>query len=246
MTASPADASGRVLITGAAGGLGRALVDAFLEAGYRVAAGWHVTPFAQPAAPVGDRLHALPLDVTRTDSVEAAVASVHALWGGVDVLVNNAGSTVDKALWELPPEHWDVLLDTNLKGAFRCSRACVAGMVERGWGHLIHLTSHAGLRGGRGQAGYAAAKAGLIGLTHSLAAELGPSGVQVNAVLPGVLPTRMTEGLREPVLTGLRESNVLGRFGEVAEVARFVVVLAGMRHVSGQVFALDGRPLRPW
>lgn len=246
MTGRAADPASSVLITGAAGGLGQALVVAFSEAGYRVAAGWHVTPLPESGKPVPGRFLPVQVDVTAKDSVEAAVASIHERWGGIDVLVNNAGATADAALWRMTPEQWEAVMSVNLKGAFYCCRACAVGMAERGRGQVINIASHAGRRGAKGQANYAAAKAGLIGLTQSLAFELGPSGVQANAVLPGVLRTRMTDDLPDEVVADLRQANVLGRFGQVAEVARFVVLLAALRQVSGQVFALDGRPLRTW
>jgi 3-oxoacyl-[acyl-carrier protein] reductase len=235
-----------VLITGAAGGLGRALVEAFLGAGHRVVAGWHSSPFPDWADLSGDRFLALPLDVGDSGSVERALAEVCDHWGGVDVLVNNAGIRADKPFWNLDPSEWDALMNTNLTGTFRCCRVCAAGMAERGRGHIINIASHVGRLGGRGQAAYAASKAGIIGLTQSLAAELGPMGVPVNAVLPGVLPTRMTGDLPEPVLSAMRQRNVLGRLGDAREVASFVAFLASGRAVSGQVFAWDGRPLRAW
>lgn len=246
MSGPTSESAETALITGAAGGLGQVLVATFLAAGYRVAAGWHESPLAGTGVCSSDRLLPVRVDVALPESVEAAVAAVGERWGGIDVLVNNAGVTADASFWQMSPEQWEKVLATNLKGAFCCCRACAVGMCERGRGHMINIASHAGRTGARGQANYAAAKAGLIGLTQSLAAELGPSGVQVNAVLPGVLRTRMTDSLPQEVLTGLRKANVLGRFGEAAEVARYVAFLAGMRHVSGQVFVLDGRPLRTW
>jgi 3-oxoacyl-[acyl-carrier protein] reductase len=133
------------------------------------------------------------------------------------------------------------VLDVNLKGAFLCSQAVSRPMASARSGHILNIASWAARHGTRGQANYAAAKAGLIGLTHSLARELGTRDVRVNAVLPGVLPTAMTAKLTPEQLADLSSTNVLGRTGTLEEAARFIVFLAGTQHVSGQVFQLDSR-----
>jgi 3-oxoacyl-[acyl-carrier protein] reductase len=247
MSAAEKNAPPVALITGAAGGLGRALVAAFLEAGYRVAAGWHERPFPDDGpGNGGENLRAVRLDVTDPVSVARAVAEVEAAWDGVTALVNNAGILRDAPLWRMSVADWDAVLAVHLRGIFHCVRAGAPGMQRRGGGHIINVGSHVGLQGARGQANYAAAKAGVAGLTQSLAREWGAADIRVNAVLPGMLPTALTAGRSAAQQAAWRRANALGRTGEVAEVARFVAFLAGLRHVSGQVFALDSRPLRPW
>lgn len=225
------------MITGAAGGLGRGLVEAFQEAGWRVAAGYHVTPLP----PSDKRVWPVPLDVTARDQPATVVAAIVARWGRLDALVNNAGLTADGAFPRMSDEAWQRVLDVNLKGAMACARAAVWPMIRQRDGHLINLSSFAARSGVRGQVNYAAAKAGLIGLTQSLAAELGSRNVRANVVLPGLLPTGMTSGLEAAARDRLVAENVLRRMNSVAEVAQFVVFLAGMRDVSGQIFQLDSR-----
>ncbi|RME90440.1 MAG: SDR family oxidoreductase [Verrucomicrobia bacterium] len=232
----------RVVVTGAAGGLGMALVRAFAAAGHRVAAGWHRRSLE--GWPGG--VWALPLDVTSAAGVAAAFAEVERRWGGVDVLVNNAGVTRDGPVWSMRPEDWDAVIGVNLTGAWRCAREAGRLMGRQGGGCLLQVASHVGLAGAAGQANYAASKAGLIGLTLALARELGPHGIRVNAVLPGALATGMTRGLDEAAWARWRAANVLGRTGRLEAVARQIVAIAAMEDVSGQVFALDSRPLRPW
>lgn len=226
-----------VLLTGSAGGLGQGLIEAFTVAGWCVAAGQRR---ARPSSP-GGRVWPVRLNVSDSQEPSAAVREVAARWGRLDVLVNNAGVTSDAPVLQLSDTAWDQVLDVNLKGAMACARAAARVMVGQQDGHIINISSFAGRVGARGQANYAAAKAGLIGLTQSLAAELGPHNVRVNAVLPGVLPTPMTARLKPEALEGLVRQNVLGRMNSVAEVSQFVVFLAGMRDVSGQVFQLDSR-----
>ncbi|MCP5517403.1 MAG: SDR family oxidoreductase [Verrucomicrobiales bacterium] len=229
------------LITGAAGGLGSALIREFDARGHRVVAAWHSHPPA--SVPEGGR--ALRMDVGDGEAVDAGFASVAAVEGRLDVLVNNAGLTADAALWQVEDAIWEQVMQVNLGGAFRCSRSAARSMSPPDGGHIINISSLSGCVGARGQTHYAAAKAGLLGLTQSLAAELGPRNIRVNAVLPGFLETPMTAGLPAAERERFRCRNVLGRTGSVAEVARFVVFLAGMQDVSGQVFALDSR-LRRW
>lgn len=194
--------------------------------------------------PLGEIL-SLPLGVTNRESVEKAVKTVLDRWGRIDALVNNAGITDDHLLWQTSEGAWDRLLNTNLTGAFLCSQAALRSMLKQRDGHIINVTSFSARCGARGQSAYAAAKAGLIGLTRSLAKELGSRNVRVNAVMPGVLPTRMTADLPADVMEAFARANALGRINEIDEVARFVVFLAGMRNVSGQVFQLDSR-IAPW
>lgn len=229
------------LITGAAGGLGRALVGEFLAQGWRVAAGWHKAHAFEET----EALLPVPLDVTSAASVQSAVDRIGERWPRLDVLVNNAGITRDALLALMKEEDWETVMAVHLKGAFLCSRAVLPLMSRQHAGHIIHLGSHAGRAGARGQANYAAAKAALLGLTVSLAREAAAANVRVNAVLPGVLPTPMTQSLSPEQLSALAGANLLGRLNEVEEVARFIVFLAGTQNISGQVFALDSR-VHPW
>ncbi|MCX8156024.1 MAG: SDR family NAD(P)-dependent oxidoreductase [Verrucomicrobiae bacterium] len=225
------------LITGAAGGLGNAVIHELLAQGWRVGAGWH----RQPLTPAGEALLPLALDVTSTAGVTAAVEQLLARWGRLDLLVHCAGITRDTLLAQMPPADWDAVMQVHVKGAFLCARAVLPVMARQRAGHILHISSFAARAGARGQANYAAAKAALLGLTVSLAREAAPHNVQVNAVLPGVLPTGMTQSLTAAQLAALTEANLLRRMNDLPEVARFIVFLAGMRNVSGQIFQLDSR-----
>lgn len=209
-----------VVITGGQGGLGSALADAFASAGWAV--------YSPGRA---------ELDVTSSESVNAYFESI----GAVDVLVNNAGITRDVPLLKMSEAQWDEVMDVNLNGAARCCRAVVRGMVKRRTGSIINISSYSALSGPAGQTNYSAAKAGLIGLTKSLAKELGGRGVRVNAVLPGFLETKMTDSLAEGVKERARAAHALGEFNTPDQAASFVVNLVSMTGVSGQVFQLDSR-----
>ena len=235
---SPPDSmAGVAIITGAAGGLGQALVSEFAAQGWRVAAGWHRSAIQ----PQGELVWPLPLDVTERSNVEQAVTRVMDRWGRVDLLINNAGCTADRLAWQTSDEDWQRVLDVNLKGAFLCAQAVVRPMMKQRAGHIINLASFAARHGSRGQASYAAAKAGLLGLTESLAREVGSRNIRVNAILPGVLPTPMTAKLTEGQLAGFAAANALGRLNSLAEVARFTTFLASTENISGQLFQLDSR-----
>lgn len=230
-----------VLVTGAAGGLGLGLVAEFAAQGWRVAAAHHrASPHAET-----DSLWPIALDVTDRAQSAAVVEQLLARWGRIDVLLNNAGTTADKLLSQMTEDEWDRVLAVNLKGAFLCAQAVARAMCRQRDGHIINLSSFSGQVGARGQANYAAAKAGLIGLTQSLAKELGSRNVRVNAVLPGVLPTPMTAQLGAEQLAAFAAANALGRINDVAEVARCIAFLATLQNVSGQVFQLDSR-IAPW
>lgn len=230
-----------VLITGAAGGLGSHLVAGFADSGWRVAAGWHRTPIRNGTGSVMP----VPLDVTEPAAPEAAVAAVVERWGRLDALVNNAGVVADALLPRMSLEDWLEVLEVNLNGARRCAQAAARVMVRKRDGHILNITSHGGRVGRAGQANYAASKAGLFGLTQSLARELGSRNVRVNAVSPGFLRTPLVGDLSEDDLARHAAANVLGRLNEFDEVVRFIVFLAGMRNVSGQIFQLDSR-ITPW
>lgn len=227
-----------VIITGAAGGLGTKLVETFLAAGWLVAAGQHSAPIQA----TGDRLKIVALDVTNADQIKAAVDTLLAEWGRIDVLINNAGITADGAVAGLSMDDWQRVLDVNLKGAFLCSRAVLQQMMfEQRAGHIINVSSFAAKNGHAGQANYVAAKAGLMGLTQSLAKEAGKRNILVNAIFPGLLETPMTAHLTRDQVQAISGANVLGRSTTLEEVASFILHLAEMRHVSGQVFQLDSR-----
>lgn len=225
------------MITGAAGGLGQGLVAEFVAQGWRVVAGWH----RQPPALAGDSIWPIPLDVTDGARAPAVVQEVIAKWERMDALINNAGVIADGPHWQLAEADWDRVLAANLKGAFHLCRAVLPVLVRQRGGQIVNLASYSARQGTRGQANYAAAKAALIGLTQSLAREVGPQNVRVNAVLPGFLATPMTVSLPPAVLQSAAEANALERFNTVAEVARFIAFLATLENVSGQVFQLDSR-----
>lgn len=231
-----------VLITGAAGGLGARLVAGFAGSGWRVAAGWHRTPIQHDG---GDPVLPVPLDVTDPEAPDAAVAAVTERWGRLDALVNNAGVVADALVPRMSLDYWDAVLAVNLNGARRCAQAAARVMARQRDGHILNITSYGGRVGRAGQANYAASKAGLFGLTQSLARELGSRNVRVNAVSPGFLRTPLVGELSEEDLARHAAANTLRRLNEFDEVVRFVVFLAGMRNVSGQIFQLDSR-ITPW
>lgn len=177
------------------------------------------------------------LDVSQEESVRAFFSAL----GRIDLLVNSAGVALDGLLASLPEEDWDKVLQVNLRGAFLCSQAAVVGMAKRRAGHIINIGSLSARSGPVGQANYAAAKAGLIGLTQSMAREYGRRNIRCNCVLPGYLKTKFTASVSEETEARALGQHVLGRFNTPEDAARFIVTLDSMSHVSGQVFQLDSR-----
>ncbi len=228
------------LITGAAGGLGQGLVNEFASQAWRVVASSR-RPSSQPET---ESIWPVIMDVTDRAQVETTLQAVLDRWHGIHLLVNNAGITDDQLSWMIHEDAWDRVLDVNLRGAFFCCQAVLRPMLHQREGHIINISSFSARRGPRGQASYAAAKAGLLGLTQSLAQEAGSGNIRVNAVLPGVLPTPMTARLSDPIMADFAQANALGRLNSVAEVARFIAFLARMENISGQCFQLDSRPAR--
>jgi 3-oxoacyl-[acyl-carrier protein] reductase len=234
-----------VLITGASGGLGVGLVKAFAAADWQVVAASR-SPIVECRHDTdGALVHPMALDVTNSTEVESVFAEVLQQFSRLDALVNNAGIIADATLAQMTAEQWDSALDVNLRGAFLCSKAAARPMIRQRDGHIVNISSHAARRGPHGQANYAAAKAGLVGLTQSLAKELGSRNVRVNAIFPGVMPTRMTANFTPERLDEFAKANALRRINSVEEVARFIVFLASTQNISGQVFQLDSR-IAPW
>ena len=228
------------LVTGAASGIGRAILDALLFAGARV----HALDARQPDdVPAGARWHRA--DQRSTDEVERAVRALLDEEGRVDLLVNDAGIARDGMLWKLSDEAWDAVLDVNLFGAFRVLRAVAPAMRAQARGSVVQVASINGLRGKAGQASYTAAKAGLVALTRTAARELGPKGVRVNAVAPGMIETPMSAALPDEVRRRAREESALGRLGAPAHVADAVLFLLSdaAAHVTGAVLTVDGGQL---
>ncbi|MBP7949426.1 MAG: SDR family oxidoreductase [Verrucomicrobiales bacterium] len=180
------------------------------------------------------------LDVCRRHSVERYFQNLERL----DLLINNAGVRIDRAMAAMSETDWDHVVDTSLKGAFLCSQAAARLMIPRGDGCMVNVGSYSGRTGVAGQANYAAAKAGLVGLTQSLAREFGPAGIRVNCVLPGWLETKFTANLPQKTVVSARSAHVLGRFNSIAESARAIVSLACLAGISGQVLQLDSRIAR--
>ena len=229
------------LVTGASGGLGGELCRQL------AADGWRVFGAARSVGqmPAADGIESVSLDVSDVENVTSAVNQICDKAGRIDLLVNCAGTTSDELICRMSEASWNQVIDVNLKGAFLCAKAVARMMMKQRDGHVVNVSSFAAMRGHAGQANYVAAKAGLIGLTQSLASELGARNVRVNAVLPGVMPSRMTERLSEARLKELAAANALNRLNDVSEVARFIVFVATTRNISGQVFNLDSR-IAPW
>lgn len=237
--------TGRVaLVTGGSRGIGRAIGERLASAGARVAVVARSQERAEAAAAElpGSGHRGYECDVADEAGVNALVRAVESDLDSLDILVNNAGITEDNLLLRLKDADWDRVLDVNLKGAFHTIRAAARGMMRRRDGRIINITSVVGVAGNAGQANYAAAKAGLIGLTKSVAKELASRGILCNAVAPGFIETEMTAVLGDAVREELQGQSALGRLGTPEDVAAVVRFLAGpgAGYITGQVIVVDG------
>ncbi len=239
---------GRVaLVTGASRGIGRSIAEHLAGEGHRVVVNFHSSPDAADevvaaVAAGGGEAMAVGADVGDADAVADMFKRVQETWGPVEVLVNNAGITRDNLLLRMSPDDWDAVLTTNLRSAYLCTRTALRGMLRARWGRVVSVTSVSGISGNPGQANYAAAKAGLIGLTKSVAREVGSRGITANAVAPGFIETDMTADLSDAVRDAAAGSIALGRFGTPWEIASAVGYLASdaASYITGQVIVVDG------
>jgi 3-oxoacyl-[acyl-carrier protein] reductase len=241
---SPLDLSGRTaFVTGSTRGIGRAVAAGLHGAGAKVAIlGREAARAVAVAGEIGERARGFACDVGDAGSVQAAVDAVTAELGRVDILVNNAGITRDNLLLRMGEEEWDQVLDANLKGAFRTVKAVLKGMMKRGGGRIINVSSIVGLTGNKGQANYAASKAGLIGFTKSVAKEYASRNILANCVAPGFIETDMTAALPPDARAALLKGIALERLGRPEDVAGAVLFLASdlSAYMTGQVLVVDG------
>ena len=231
------------LVTGASGGIGRAIAEALHAQGATVAlSGTRQSALDEVAAALGDRVHVLPCNLGDGAAVDALIGQAEAAMGQIDILVNNAGVTRDNLAMRLKDEDWDVVLDVNLKAAFKLSRNVLRGMMKRRFGRIIAITSVVGVTGNPGQVNYAASKAGLIGMSKSLAQEVASRNITVNAVAPGFIETAMTDAIAGPARETLISRIPAGRMGSGPDIAAAVVYLASDEagYVTGQTLHVNG------
>jgi 3-oxoacyl-[acyl-carrier protein] reductase len=238
------DLTGRkALVTGATGGLGGAIARTLYAQGAHVAlSGTRVEALEALAAELGERAVVAPCNLSDKDSVEALVPAAEEKLGGLDILVNNAGVTRDNLFMRLKDDDWDAVIAVNLTAAFRLSRAAVKSMMRRRYGRIISIGSVVGTMGNPGQGNYAASKAGLIGMSKALAAEVASRSITVNVVAPGFIESPMTEGLTDKQREAILSDVPMGRLGSGGDIAVAVLYLASNEaaYVTGQTLHVNG------
>ncbi len=231
------------LITGASGGIGAAIAKALHDAGATIAiSGTRVEVLEKVKAEIGERVHILPCNLSKAEDVEKLIPAAEAALGGLDILINNAGITKDGLAMRMKDEDWQSVIDVNLTSNFRLSRAAMRSMMKKRWGRIINITSVVGVTGNPGQVNYVASKAGLIGMTKSLAQELASRNVTVNCVAPGFIATPMTDVLNEKQKEAILGRIPAGRMGGPADIAAAVLYLASdeAAYVTGQTLHVNG------
>jgi 3-oxoacyl-[acyl-carrier protein] reductase len=231
------------LVTGASGGIGGAIAEALHAAGATVAlSGTRTAPLQALAASLGSRAHVLTCDLSDPASVEALPRAAAAAMGSVDILVNNAGITRDNLFMRMSDEEWQSVIDVNLTSSFRLCRGVLRGMMKARWGRIVNISSVVGATGNPGQGNYAASKAGMVGMSKSLAAEVASRNITVNCVAPGFITTAMTDKLTDDQKSRILTSVPAGRMGEASEIAAAVLYLASPEagYVTGAVLHVNG------
>ena len=235
------------VVTGASRGIGRAIAAELAREGAKVVINYSRDAEGAQAGlaeiqAAGGQGCIAQADVSDYKAAEGLIKSAIEAFGGLDILVNNAGTTRDMVIMMMPEADWDIVIQTNLKSAFNCSKAAVKTMLRKRWGRIINITSVSGIAGNAGQTNYSASKAGLIGLTRSLAREVAARNITVNAVAPGFVPTALTTGLPQEFKDASLKAIPLGRWGTPEDVAYAVAFLAAPQagYITGQVLSVDG------
>jgi 3-oxoacyl-[acyl-carrier protein] reductase len=231
------------LVTGASGGIGRTIAQQLKAQGAVVGlSGTRVDALQALASELGDGAHVLPADLSSAEVAAQLIANATAAMGRIDILVNNAGLTRDTLAMRMKDDDWQLILDVNLTSAFRLSKACLRGMMKARWGRIIGITSIVGVTGNAGQANYAASKAGMIGMSKSLAQEVASRGITVNCIAPGFIATPMTDDLTEDQQAGIMSSIPAGKMGTPEDIASAVVYLSSNEaaYVTGQTMHVNG------
>ena len=247
---STQDLSGKIaLVTGASRGIGAAIADTLAAAGAKVIG---TATSESGAAAIGERLaqwrgEGRALNSAEPETIENLISDIEKEFGKLDILVNNAGITRDNLLMRMKEEEWDDIMQVNLKSVFRASKAVLRGMMKQRAGRIINITSVVGVMGNAGQTNYAAAKAGLIGFSKSMAREVGSRGITVNCVAPGFIDTDMTRALPEETRKTFEAQTSLGKFGEAQDIADAVLFLASdqAKYITGQTLHVNGGMLMP-
>ncbi|SDG63830.1 3-oxoacyl-[acyl-carrier-protein] reductase [Pelagibacterium luteolum] len=238
------DLSGkRALVTGASGGIGSAIAKALAAQGAEVAlSGTRVGALEDVAKDINGKTHILPCNLSDMDSVERLVPQADEAMGGIDILINNAGMTRDNLFMRMKDEEWDDVLKINLTAPFHLTRAAIKGMMKRRFGRIISITSVVGVVGNPGQGNYAASKAGLAGMSKSLAYEVASRGITVNTIAPGFIASAMTDELNEKQQETILQKVPAGRLGTADEVAASAVFLAseGAAYITGHTLNVNG------